>query len=417
MLSFIITEKEGKKYSRLSGDFNKIHSDDLIGYNSIFGEKICHGTLILEKVIKIFDLDKKNFFNLSILFEKPFSYGSKIEFKKNKGILIQNDTIKAKILINKKYQEQNLIKNSKKKRFKIGIKIPKTINNNLLAVHLLRKISFFVGMVYPGQHSAIKSILINKRSYSYVSKLNSINISAHKIDQRFPIIKNKIRFRNFEIDFITIERPQVKYDIEKIEKSVKNKIKSIKNDVLIIGASSGIGNEVLNLFKINKKINIFATYHKNKINLTQKNISLINLDILKNIDFLKKKFKNFSKLYVYYFATPKIRLEHNEGIQKVYDTYYIYRPKKLISMFKSIKLNFFYPSSIYAKLPKTSYAKSKKKAEKVLIKLKNRKNKINILRITEVNTKQNLSIFNKKLPSFTKLLNNSKKYQKSFFFE
>ena len=38
--------KEGKTFAKLSGDNNKIHTDDLIGYNSLFGEKICHGVLI-----------------------------------------------------------------------------------------------------------------------------------------------------------------------------------------------------------------------------------------------------------------------------------------------------------------------------------------------------------------------------------
>ena len=36
-----------KKFSELSGDNNLIHLDDLIGYNSIFGEKICNGCLVI----------------------------------------------------------------------------------------------------------------------------------------------------------------------------------------------------------------------------------------------------------------------------------------------------------------------------------------------------------------------------------
>ena len=38
--SFKITELMGKKYFKKSGDFNKIHLYDKIGYNSIFGQKI-----------------------------------------------------------------------------------------------------------------------------------------------------------------------------------------------------------------------------------------------------------------------------------------------------------------------------------------------------------------------------------------
>ena len=49
-MNFTITENEGLKYSKISGDYNKIHIDEKTGYNSIFGEKICHGTLVITKI-------------------------------------------------------------------------------------------------------------------------------------------------------------------------------------------------------------------------------------------------------------------------------------------------------------------------------------------------------------------------------
>jgi len=57
-MNFKISVKEGKKFSELSGDNNLIHLDDLIGYNSIFGEKICHGCLVALKIFKIINLRK-----------------------------------------------------------------------------------------------------------------------------------------------------------------------------------------------------------------------------------------------------------------------------------------------------------------------------------------------------------------------
>ena len=42
----------GKKYSQKTNDFNQIHLNDNIGYNSIFGQKICYGNLIVEKILK-----------------------------------------------------------------------------------------------------------------------------------------------------------------------------------------------------------------------------------------------------------------------------------------------------------------------------------------------------------------------------
>ena len=58
-MKFKIYEKEGKKYSIISGDNNRIHLNKIFGYNSIFGEKICHGTLIVTKIFKIINLKKK----------------------------------------------------------------------------------------------------------------------------------------------------------------------------------------------------------------------------------------------------------------------------------------------------------------------------------------------------------------------
>ena len=39
-MHFKISKSEGIKFAKKSGDFNKIHLDDIEGYNSIYGEKI-----------------------------------------------------------------------------------------------------------------------------------------------------------------------------------------------------------------------------------------------------------------------------------------------------------------------------------------------------------------------------------------
>ena len=40
-MEFKITNQEGRSFAKVSGDHNLIHLDDIIGYNSLFGEKIC----------------------------------------------------------------------------------------------------------------------------------------------------------------------------------------------------------------------------------------------------------------------------------------------------------------------------------------------------------------------------------------
>jgi len=50
------------------------------------------------------------------------------------------------------------------------------------------------------------------------------------------------------------------------------------------------------------------------------------------------------------------------------------------------------------------------------MKIKRYNLKVNICRIEEINTKQNLSFFNRNLPNFRDILNKNKNYQKKFFF-
>ena len=96
-MKFKIYEKDGRKYSILSGDDNKIHINRIFGYNSIFGETICHGTLIVVRVFKIIKLEKiiknKNKFSLNIEFLKHFKYNSEISIvrKKNKYNIYQEN--------------------------------------------------------------------------------------------------------------------------------------------------------------------------------------------------------------------------------------------------------------------------------------------------------------------------------------
>ena len=94
--NFIVKDKEGILFSKISGDFNKIHTDNIIGYNSIFGEKICHASLIIIKIFKILDLKKllEEFdeFSINIKFIKHFSYEKKIiiKLKKKSKVLLLN---------------------------------------------------------------------------------------------------------------------------------------------------------------------------------------------------------------------------------------------------------------------------------------------------------------------------------------
>ena len=51
-MNFKITKNDGLKYSKITGDLNKIHIDDRYALNTVFGEKICHGTLVVQKIFQ-----------------------------------------------------------------------------------------------------------------------------------------------------------------------------------------------------------------------------------------------------------------------------------------------------------------------------------------------------------------------------
>ena len=101
----------------------------------------------------------------------------------------------------------------------------------------------------------------------------------------------------------------------------------------------------------------------------------------------------------------------------MYQIFYINYPIKILSFCNDKKINFFYPSTIFINQQRKSiYSKVKKIGENKLKKLSFGKLKINICRIEEVNTKQNLSLINRGLPNFRDILDKNENYKKKFFF-
>ena len=174
-MKFSISEKEGKNFAKLSGDKNKIHLDELYGYNSAFNSKICHGCLILIKFLKLIGIEKlvskyENY-NISINFIRHFIYKNEISVvkKKNNFILRQNNEICAKIDIVNKFlptdESLNLKRIDKKKLAKNDN--PKKINNIIVVLCHLSK---YVGMIYPGENSLIKNISLNFKKKNKILK-------------------------------------------------------------------------------------------------------------------------------------------------------------------------------------------------------------------------------------------------------
>ena len=424
-----ISKKDGLNYSKVSGDKNKIHIDKRYGYNSIYGETICHGTNIINKFfhkINFYHKIRSNNFNVSIDFLKYASYEKKIIIfytnnkKEHLFHFYQNNEKIINLKINFK-SSNNLLLDKFNKKIKIKFKgFSSKLNNQKTKTFykLLNELSKYVGNIYPGKNSAINKINIDFDSTRKLNK-NHILIKSFRINKRFPLVKNQLQFNNFLIDFETMFLPILNIKLKKPSKIFIKKINNIKKNVLIIGASSGLGNDLLNLYKFNKKIKIFATYYRNKIKLNNKNIFKINFDINKNIKKIVKIIKKNDPINIYYCPTPKIYSQSlNKNFRSEYEKFYLDKPLKLIKLISNFNFNFFYPSTIFINKKYSGiYEKIKLKAERKL-KLINYKNlKISIVRIEQINTRQNINISGVSYPNFRDYLFKDKKLFKNTFFD
>jgi hypothetical protein len=432
--SFIIKRKEGLNFSNISGDRNKIHIDNLAGYNSIFGTTICHGVLVIFKFFKIINIKKeikdKKKFSISIEFKKYAIYDIPISFKslnksseKNIYRLFQNKELVAIININNTYKEiENKIKKATKSAKIIPSKKFDSFYNKLniktsLGI-ILSNLSKYAGNIYPGENSIIKKIDIEFNIFKKNTK-KVILINSKLVDKRLPLIKNRLTFENYVVNFNTLIRPKLCINFKKPNDKILKLINTIKDNILILGASSGIGFDLLNLFKLNKKIKIVSTYYKNKIKVKGKNIIKKHVDIEKDLYLIRSIIKKYSPIRIYYFSTPKININsRNSHLLNLYKKYYLNYPAQILNFSKKYNVKFFYPSTSYLDVNKKSnYSKIKFKAENLLLNFKTDKVKVNTLRIPEINTKQNLSLIVKKLPNFRDILFNNKKIQNSVFFK
>ena len=424
--NIIIKKKDGIKFAKQSGDKNKLHLDQFTGYNSQFGQNIIHGSYLLIKFlmnskIKDFNSIKINFLN-GLLYNYPIKI-KKIKTNKNNNIfrLSQNNEHKCSIDISKK-KIDNIFKIEKKtfyKKFFINKRIRKLFDNKGIDKELNLSLNFlskYVGMIYPGEHSLISEIQINRNDSS---NNNEVKIYSLKPSSRHPIVYNNLYYKKFDISFKTLIRPKL---IIKNNKNISHLLKStnkINKNILIIGASRGIGSELFNLFKDNNNKKIICTYNKNKISYPKKNVIFKKINIEKDLNKIFSIIETYKPLIIYYFPTPKINLRNNSSkYLKIYKKFYITIPIKIIKKCILNKCFFFYPSSIFVdKLQNNNYTQVKKKAEEMINKIKNSEFFINILRIPEVNTMQNLSVLNNDLPNFIQLINKDIKFKNKVFFK
>lgn len=416
--TFLINRNMGKIFAKRSKDFNKIHIDEIAGYNSVFGENICHGVLILLVFLKKINFKNSKFYTLKIKFNKPFFYNQKISFLKKKinidkyeYHLLQNELLVATIVINIRLKDEQIFKSKKKGSDYIYLE------KNLLK--LLYKISSYVGTVYPGVDSLINNISV---TYDGTAKNmgSKISIKSKLLDKRLPIISNVLHYKKFISNFESLKRPVLKNKKIKISRKIFLRIKKIRENILIIGASQGIGRDILEGTKKNKNIIKIASYYKNVISMnSDKKIIVRKIDIKKDFKKIDNIIKKYAPLRIFYFPTTKIFFENNlnKKIIKDYENFYIYFPMQILKKNINKKISFFYPSTKYIEQNKKSiYSKIKLKAEKKLYYFCKKNNiPIFIHRFPAINSRQSISVSNLSNPNLFEYLGKNKKYINQIF--
>lgn len=422
-ISFIISEKKGKNYAKKSGDYNLIHLNNKIGYNSIFGRKICHGNLIIEKIFHKIRFTKIPFNCCNINFFSPFFYEENITCK----LLGKNDKIFSLEIFQNKYHKGSIIFDNQKNNFlnykdyKKNYKLK--IKNNSIKF-LLKAISRYVGMIFPGENSIILNIKIFQNN-SLAENLTKNTFFSNKPKKFLPLINNYLITKKYSFFFQTAERPRINNTSAKLNIKHINLIKKFKNNCIIIGGSQGLGKEYSDILKQNSKIEIFSTFTVNKIK-SKKNLNYFKFDInlknnLKKIETILLK-NNTKYMNIYYFASCKIKFDQklSKNDFKSLKYFFLDYPVKFIKKFKNFNIKFYYPStSNINEDPKADYSKIKKNAEKILKSICNQNNiRFKTYRFPKINSRQTVSLLDsnpKKLVDYVN--NNYIRINKLFFLD
>ena len=220
-----IKKKDGILFSKVSGDYNKIHLDDLYGYNSLFGAKVAHGVLLIIFILNKLSIYKKlnnlDEYYLETKFLKPILYNKPIKlpgnFKINKTYKIYQEN---NIISTLKILDENILLEKKPELLlqkNVLLKQSKKLDNIYIAKKLFDlfcAISKYVGTINPGEHSLLSEIKINYNKYF---NYKNVRIYSKKI-KNLPIINNFMEYENYNATFQSIIRPKLLNKKEKLNK-------------------------------------------------------------------------------------------------------------------------------------------------------------------------------------------------------
>lgn len=427
-------QSDQKKFAKLSKDYNKIHISPNESRKMIFGRQIVHGINILLYGLNFFFKNKKKLKinNLDCIFYKPVFLREKIYFflEKKKNVYIiyikkKNNILCCIISLNlnndekaffekKNVFKKNKIKFLRRKKFSINNNynyLKSKISNNQFQDIL--STSYIVGMINPGKYSLFSRLLVNLNLKK--NENNKIKFMIKKFDKRINqieiILDSCINAKIYAFKYNYFEQKSINILKKRIRKKILNNKRT-----LIIGASRGLGEVTSKLMALlGSKLVLTYNLEKNNIfkikneiaNSTKVSCTLLKLDILKKDYRSKQKF--FDKIhYFFYFASPKITAtENNEFNNRIFLDYKNFYLNKFIEFclfldkISKEKIKVFYPSTVYINEKNNifkEYILAKKIAEKKikLLNKKLKKIKIEIFRLPEMCTSQNMKVLSNK---------------------
>ena len=442
----IFTSKDQSNFAELSQDFNPMHCDEVLSRRYIYGEPVVHGINAMIFAIKEWsNLITFNFLitSLKCKFTKPIFLDKKISI----DIKNINDSIKINLLHNNEIRmtiKLEIIESDHEEFYlreydshtnntpndiafndlaDYSRTIECTINTELAKKYytdeFINKIGFIqlaeilsfsriVGMHSPG----LNSIFSELNFYNHTSHNNDIFFKVKSLDERFNIVNIESIGPNFISNIRAFYRPiQVNQKkISEIKKDLKkNEFKDFR--ALVIGASRGLGEFTAKCLGYGGA-SLLLTYAKGKddilnvvddIQIYNKNISILELDITKTSEMNYELINQFNPTHVFYYATPFIfnatKNKFSDEIYKKFKLFYFDAFKNIVEnlAISKNKTYFLYPSSIAVEekpVDMLEYSLAKKEGEDLCLILEKQYSNIKIYcpRLPRLETDQTVSL-------------------------
>ena len=350
--------EDNKKFSKKSGDKNKIHIDIEHAKKFFIKKPIIHGANVVTKALQQKKFIKNKFNFLEIYFRDFININEEFKIFSKKNHILIRGLYGNKIEIHKNFFHTKSLLSEKE------------IINGLIFI------SRYVGNNTPGQNSLIQQIKFKNTEKTCKSR----TLKKRKINKNVTMII--YCYKNLIAEVIALKLQPYKSQISK--NFIKNKkiIKLIQNKKIIIyGKNSDLGN-----FLSKSNLKKFC-----KITLvSSKNITMKSLKV--NLERIKPDF-------IFYFFSPKIINGNNKKIYQNYLNTYLNIPKKIYFIASKYKkdIRIFYPSTIFINEPQKykhlrSYIDAKKKSENEFKKKAYMKNFF-VTRLPQLKTRSNYNPF------------------------